>query len=46
MVKSENFIKNLIALPHKYEWLDFKESWIHPDDCQHRGSQLCARTNF
>jgi hypothetical protein len=32
MSKSENLIKSLIALPHEYEWLDFKESWFSKDE--------------
>ena len=32
MAKSEDLIKNLVALPHEYEWLDFKESWFSKDE--------------
>ena len=49
MAKSENLIKSLIALPHEYEWLDFKESWFSKDEIGEyisaisNGAALCGR---
>ena len=49
MTKSENLIKSLIALPHEYEWLDFKESWFSKDEIGEyisaisNGAALCGR---
>ena len=42
MAKSENLIKSLIALPHEYEWLDFKESWFSKDEI---GEYISAISN-
>lgn len=49
MAKSEDLIKNLVALPHEYEWLDFKESWFSKDEIGEyisaisNGAALCGR---
>lgn len=49
MSKSEDLIKNLIALPHEYEWLDFKENWFSKDEIGEyisaisNGAALCGR---
>ena len=49
MAKSEDFIKNLMVLPHEYEWLDFKESWFSKDEIGEyisaisNGAALCGR---
>ena len=42
MAKSGNLIKNLVALPHEYEWLDFKESWFSKDEI---GEYISAISN-
>ena len=42
MAKSEDLIKNLVALPHEYEWLDFKESWFSKDEI---GEYISAISN-
>ena len=42
MSKSENLIRNLMVLPHEYEWLDFKESWFSKDEI---GEYISAISN-
>lgn len=42
MSKSETLIKSLVALPHEYEWLDFKENWFSKDEI---GEYISAISN-
>ena len=49
VIETENFIKNLIALPHEYEWLDFKGNWFSKEEIGEyisaisNGAALCGR---
>ena len=49
MTKFEDLIRNLISLPHEYEWLDFKGNWFSKDEIGEyisaisNGAALCGR---
>ena len=49
MAKSEDLIKNLISLPHEYEWLDIKGNWFSKEEIGEyisaisNGAALCGR---
>ncbi|ADL24724.1 hypothetical protein FSU_1806 [Fibrobacter succinogenes subsp. succinogenes S85] len=32
MAKSEDLIRNLLSLPHEYEWLDIKGNWFSKEE--------------
>ena len=49
MAKSEDLVRNLISLPHEYEWLDIKGNWFSKDEIGEyisaisNGAALCGR---
>ena len=42
MAKSEDLIRNLISLPHEYEWLDIKGNWFSKEEI---GEYISAISN-
>ena len=49
MAKSEDLVRNLVSLPHEYEWLDIKGNWFSKDEIGEyisaisNGAALCGR---